>query len=77
MQRYRERLARYEKEQAGIRERDSVRVSEASATKQAALDQAKEALAAGIAALSSAPAPFTDSLPPAPSNMAGSGSLGK
>lgn len=77
MQRYRERLARYEKEQAVIRERNSLRTSEASATKQAALDQAKEALAAGIAALSAAPAPFVDSLSPDPSGVARSRSLGQ
>lgn len=65
MQRYRERLARYETEQAAIRERESLRASEASATKQAALEQAKEALATGIAALNAAPAPFAETLPPA------------
>lgn len=75
MQRYRERLARYEKEQAAIRERESLRTSEASATKQAALDQAREALATGIAALSAAPAPFADSLRPAQSAGAGSWSF--
>ena len=58
MQRYRERLARYEKEQAVIRERENLRASEAAATKQAALDQAREALAAGVAALTNASAPF-------------------
>lgn len=64
MQRYRERLAHYEKEQAAVRERESLRASEAFTTKVAALDQAKVALATGIAALSAAPAPFVDSLPP-------------
>ena len=77
MQRYRERLARYEKEQGAIRDRENQRASEASATKQAALDQAREALAAGIAALSSSPAPFTDSPQSARPALVGSGSLVK
>jgi hypothetical protein len=77
MQRYRERLARYEKEQAGVRDRDSLRASEAAATKQAALDQAKQDLATGIAALSAGPAPFDDSLPPTQSAVAGARSLVK
>jgi len=77
MQRYRERLARYEKEQGAIRERENQRAAEASAAKQAALDQAKEALSAGMAALSSSPAPFTDSPQPARASTAGSGSVGK
>lgn len=59
--RYQERLARYEKDQAALREREDFRAAEASATKQAALDQAREALATGIAALSATPAPFDDS----------------
>lgn len=71
MQRYKDRLARYEKEQAATRERENLRATEASTTKQAALDQAKEALAAGIAALSAAPTPFTDSLPPGQPAVAG------
>lgn len=65
MLRYKERLARYEAEQAAMRDRENQRASEASATKQAALEQAKEALAMGIAALSATPAPFADALPPA------------
>lgn len=75
MQRYRERLGRYEKDQAAVRERENLRASEASATKQAALDQAKDELATGIAALSSAPAPFDDSPPPTQSSLAGARSL--
>ncbi|MES1183586.1 MAG: hypothetical protein ABUL60_07205 [Myxococcales bacterium] len=75
MQRYRERLARYEKDQAAVRERDNLRASEASATKQAALDQAKDELSTGIAALSSAPAPFDDSPPPTQSFLPGARSL--
>jgi hypothetical protein len=62
-QRYKERLARYEKEQAVLKERENLRATEASVTKEAALGQAKEALAAGVAALSAAPTPFTDALP--------------
>ena len=77
MQRYRERLARYEKDQAAVRDRESLRASEASATKQAALDQAKQELATGIAALSAGPAPFDDSLPPTQSAVAGARSLVK
>jgi len=76
-QRYRERLARYEKDQAAVRDRESLRASEASATKQAALDQAKQELATGIAALSAGPAPFDDSLPPTQSAVAGARSLAK
>lgn len=63
--RYQERLARYEKDQAAIREREDFRAAEASATKQAALDQAKEELATAIAALSAAATPFDDAPSPA------------
>lgn len=63
MRLYRERLARFEKEQADALERQQDRQVKAATTRDDALTQAKDLLAAALAALATQPAPFQGGAP--------------